>query len=232
MSGLLDLHTLIGLQNGWSYYRDAIVNFRELFPHVETALVDDWHLKLSAKKVNFRPHGAAGSDEFPVVAVQLMNETHQHEPLGGYAYTKADGRDVEAMILKQTIGITILTQSAEITRALHVVIRAIMQLAKTDFLKAGYLDLMFDQTEELAPQEELAAEELGIFVRRQRYTARAQVEVPHIGEAGEPFGMGPGKKPWFFFVDDIKTIQDPNDPTGVGRTLDVDGDPGGVVPSS
>ena len=57
----------------------------------------------------------------------------------------------------------------------------ILQTSRADFLGAGYVSFQIDQQEELAPVEELAAEELGAFLRRISVSAMLQEDALRSG---------------------------------------------------
>jgi hypothetical protein len=94
------------------------------------------------------------------------------------------------MILSQRIRISTLAQSPELARALHVVCRAIMQVSIQDLTQAGYTAVEFDGTDELSVEEMLAAEEMGIYVRHQTWSAMSQVEI-------RGWTATAATKPWF-----------------------------------
>ena len=195
MAGLLDLHTLMSLQNGWDVYKNSEVYFKELFVGVQDSLLTEWHASLSAHSPEFRAHAAPGAEHFPLVVVKLEGEQLVQEPLGGVGYEGDDGRLREEMLVRQTVLLVVLSKNPELTRALHVVCRAVMQLARNSFLKAGYLDLSYEGAEELEPDEELVAEDMGMFVRKQRWSSQSIVTIPHIEV--------PATKNWFVLRSDL-----------------------------
>ena len=82
---------------------------------------------------------------------------------------------------------------------MHVTSRAIMQGSIPALISAGYINFQYDAAEELAPQEELVAEEMGIFIRRATWTATSQLESPTLSVDEIP------KKEWFVQASDIVT---------------------------
>jgi len=59
-----------------------------------------------------------------------------------------------------------MTAGAEATEVLGQLIITALHALRKDFVSNGYLTFQFENVAELAPQEMLAAEELGVFVRR------------------------------------------------------------------
>jgi hypothetical protein len=238
MAALFDLHALVALQNGWTRFSGlhapppdgpiyGLANFKRHFPMVEDDVVESWFKELvEDSKVTFRSFASPGHDDFPLVVLQLASESSSVDILGNAARVWEDGAPsqyVDAMVVKQELNITIFTKAHEITRALFVVCRAILLRYVPMFLEAGYLDIKYLDAAELGPEEALIAEDLGVFVRRMRWTASSQVEAFPIED-----GVVIPAKPWWVLASDISTSTNPNPPPD--RTLDsVDGIPGGVV---
>ena len=235
MAGIFDIHALIALQNGWRKFSGESStdehgkrNFRRVFPMVEDHVVDSWWEGLTQdSKVTFRSYASPGHDDFPLVVLQLMSESSETDILGNAARPWEDGlpsQYVDALVVNQEMEVTIMTKSHELTRALFTAIRAILMRYTNTFLEAGYLDVKFLNSEELAPEERLIAEDAGVYVRKQRWRALAQVEAFPIED-----GSVVPSKPWYVLQSDILTKNNPTPPPE--RALDkVDGQPGGVVP--
>jgi len=255
-----DLHVLIALQNGWGPYAEPTngpTHFARLFPAVQPELVGEWWTDLMVTNpVSFRANAAPGSDGLPVIIVQMMGERVVEEALGhfGRKWTEVDKRlDVDSFIVETDVQVGMFAKSAEIARAMFVLTRAILLRFSKEFIKTGYLSFEYVSAQELAPEEELAAQELGVYVRRQTFKARSQIEA-------FPVDLVVSEKPWWLQVrgpepgglastlDPFKTtlnptgqpppvdtsVTDPN--TGLvipsQRVEDVDGDAGTVVPST
>tara|TARA_A100001388_G_scaffold263942_3_gene234790 strand:+ start:1687 stop:2346 length:660 start_codon:yes stop_codon:yes gene_type:complete len=181
MAGLFDLHLLQGMQAGVKEYLDSEVSFKELFKGVSDDLLGSWFNELQRQRPTVKAAFSPGADDFPVIAVQLEAEntdTPSH-PLGRYSHELDDGRRVEKVLLTQRVSVTILSKHPEITRCLHVICRATATRLTKPFLKF-YDDVKFMDAADLAPDENLLAEELGIYVRRQRYEALSYADVPEI----------------------------------------------------
>jgi hypothetical protein len=207
--------------------RYGLTNFRRIFPMVETAVVDSWFEGLVAdSSVTFRSYASPGNDDFPLVILQLMSEQADTEMIGSAAREWEDGdpsQYVDALVVNQEIEVTIMTKSHELTRALFVAVRAILMRYTNTFLSAGYLDIKFLHSAELAPEERLIAEDAGVFVRKQRWRALAQVEAFPIEDA--PSALG---KPWWIQQSDIISSTNPTPPPA--RMVDLSsGSSGGVV---
>ena len=181
MSGLFDLHLITALQTGWPGYRDSQEAFDELFMGVQPALLQSWREVLVDREPSFKAAFSPGHDDFPVIAVQLESEVEfERGPIGVQAYRReSDNMRVQQMLLKQMVSVTIISQHPEITRALHVICRAITMRLTPALLK-HYLDIHFEDAADLAPDANLLAEDHGIYVRKQRYEALSEINVPDL----------------------------------------------------
>lgn len=233
MAGIFDIHALIALQNGWRRFSgsesteaDGRTNFRRIFPMVEPTVVDSWFDGLVRDaEVTFRSYASPGHDDFPLVVLQLMSEQAYTDVIGDAARVWEGGNPgqyIQGLMVSQEMEITVMTQSHELTRALFAVVRAILMRYTRTFVEAGYLDVKFLNSQELAPEERLIAEDAGVFVRKMRWRALSQVEAFPIEDGSVEQG-----KPWWVQASDIPTITNPNPPPA--RSLDVDGTAGGVV---
>ncbi len=213
MAGIFDLHLLHGLQGGWPTYRDSFDHFSELFYGVQNELLTTWWNQLRDKEPQFRASFAPGADALPLVVVQLENEREaERPPLGQFAYRDDAGRAVQQLIVRQTVTSTIMTHHPELTRALHVVCRAIVTRLGPVFIRQ-YLDVRYESAEDLPPDEQLVAENLGVYVRRQRYEAMSEVTVPETVASADTF--------WQVLFEDIKNVNNVDPAPGAGV-------PGGV----
>ena len=157
-------HLTTALRAALNYYLDA-ANQAQTLEHLYNTAHDDASLikilaELREKSPKVIPHATAGAQSLPLVVCQQMSRNVIHRPLGGSAL------GVEQTISNQTAQVELMTAGAEATEVLgQLVITAIHALRK-DFISNGYLTFQFENIAELAPQELLAAEELGVFVRR------------------------------------------------------------------
>jgi hypothetical protein len=210
MAALFDLHIQFALQNAWlrmtgaaTTADDGKVNFRRCFPLVEDAVVDEWFTALTAKPVKVRGHASPGQDDWPLVVVKLEAETPQNEFLGSAQRPFLEGgvykgRDVLGNIVAQEVDIYCGTTSHELTRALYVVVRALLHRLVPTLLGAGYLDVKFVSAQELMPDERLISEDAGVFVRHMRWRAISQIEAYPIEE-----GAVDAPDSWYINVSDI-----------------------------
>jgi hypothetical protein len=157
-------HLTTALRAALNYYLDA-ANQAQTLEHLYNPAHDDATLikilaELREKTPKVVPHATAGAQSLPLVVCQQMSRNVIHRPLGGSAL------GVEQTISNQTAQIELMTAGAEATEVLGQLIITALHALRKDFIANGYLTFQFENIAELAPQELLAAEELGVFVRR------------------------------------------------------------------
>lgn len=157
-------HLTTALRAALNYYLDAASQAQTLEHLYNTAHDDATLIKILAelreKTPKVIPHATAGAQSLPLVVCQQMSRNVIHRPLGGSAL------GVEQTISNQTAQIELMTAGAETTEVLGQLIITALHALRKDFISNGYLTFQFENIAELAPQELLAAEELGVFVRR------------------------------------------------------------------
>lgn len=214
-SGILDHHVLMALVQGWKTFSADFDKFALLFPgDIKASVVNQWWKELTSvqqeRRLDFRVHGSRGVNAYPSVVVKLENESLENNPLGEITHF-TEKTPIHQMLLRQQVLVEVVSMSPESTRALCVVVRAILQCAKKHFIRAKYRDFAFQSAEGLSPEEQLIAEQMGmagICVRRMHYSALAHVDIPDVFEQGQDID-------WFAWRDDI---------------VDVAGHKGGVLP--
>jgi len=136
-----------------------------------------------------RPHAQANTASLPIVVVQLMSRTVTDRPLGHSA------NGLESLISRQSVKIEIMCKGSDEADILAVTVLRALQQARGDFLQNGYLYFSVDSIEELAPQEQLVAEEMGVFVRRIQISSQVQEEVARLFEESSLGNLTIGLKP-------------------------------------
>lgn len=212
--GIFDLHVDKALQAGWEVYRADVALFRALFANdgVADSVLNEWHADLVASTVKFRMQDTTGHDPYPLILVKLTEESNAHEGLAGFGGRTGAGVEAQELLINQEVQVFIGTKHPELTRALHVVCQAIMQLAIREFMQGPYRGLQYQGMEAPTPAEELLSEQTGIYIRVQRYKGMVQVAI-------SPTASPPAPLNWFVQV----TPGIDEDGTGSDQ-------PGGVVP--
>jgi len=173
-------HILTSLKGSLGYYLTTANKNKWLALFDNTAhndsLLSQVYTELQNNKPRLMPHAQAGTASLPLVVAQLMSRTVTDRPLGHSA------NGVESLISRQSVKIEIMCKGSDEAEILAVTVLRALQQARGDFLQNGYLYFSVDSIEELAPQEQLVAEELGVFVRRIEVSSQVQEEVARLFE--------------------------------------------------
>ena len=208
MSGVLDLHALLLIQNGWEFYTTPAnkATWRQLFLGIRTEILDKWYDKMGEVEGRFLTHFSPGSGQIPCIVTKLVDETNMEEaePLGGSSEVDSGGNPIFQMLLRQKIQVLCFAETPEMARVYHVTVRGILQSSLPRLLEAGYISMQYSGSEPLAVEEELAAEAMGVFVSKQLWTAIAQTDAPSTESAQE---MGE----WWIQAEQLRTVQNPAD---------------------
>ncbi len=234
MAGMLDLHILLALQNGWEYYTDEDnkETWKTLFPGIRDETLDGWHAALRRMENHFRTHYAKGAGHFPCIVVQQTrdNPRREYAPLGDAVGEDDAGRPLFTMLLEQSVRVMCFADNPELSRAMDITVRAILQASVRRLLTAGYTDIWYDGAEGLLPEEDLAAENMGIFVKKQVWQCLAQADAPSMIPA-------PDEKPWWVHLEQVETVANegewqaaPIDPDNIDPETGEPYPPGQVAP--
>jgi|DEB0MinimDraft_6_1074348.scaffolds.fasta_scaffold10004_3 hypothetical protein len=180
-------HLTTAIRAAVTYYLDA-ANQAATLEHLYNTAHDDTTLikiieELREQPPKVIPHATAGAQGLPLIVCQQLSRTVTHRPLGGTAL------GIEQTISNQTAQIEIMAAGAEATETLSQMVVTALHALRADFISNGYLTFQFDSIAELTPQEMLAAEELGVFVRRLNISAMIHDSAGrHIFTADEVIG--------------------------------------------
>lgn len=176
MAGTLDLHTLLVLKNKWGTYGVAdSAAFEALFSNIPATMVTSWHTYLRANQPDFKTSFNHELANIPQVVVSLQDEPVDDIPLGYHGVSGLT--EYVSMFVRETVTITVYAPSNDIARALHVMVRASMLSQLKWLIRIGYEDLQYLGGGDLGTDPDLQAEELGVYVRTQRWSSASPVDV-------------------------------------------------------
>lgn len=186
---ILDLNILNSLSSGFQYYKTRENEFKALFAGVSDSVLTTWYAEFNTEFPVFKTRNARGTDESPMLVVSPLSENVQQTMLGDYERRENSGVGVDAYIIRETVEILILAKSPDMVRVYHVITRASIAIARRPLHRVGYHLIGYGGADGLSPEEELSAEELGLYVRRITVTGDHTVSIP-IPSASE-FGDTP-----------------------------------------
>jgi hypothetical protein len=177
---ILDLHTLNAVSSGLSYFRTREEAFKRLFVGVGDATLSAWFTDFSGDHFpSVRSRHAQGSAQAPLITVIPQAESVTQELLGDFGGRHADtGEALDTYMIQESAELAVFARTPDMARVYHVLTRASIAMARRAMHRAGYHVYQYGGSDPLSPEEELASEELGIYVRRLRVTGQYQVQIP------------------------------------------------------
>lgn len=177
---ILDLHTLNAVSSGLSYYRTREEAFKRLFVGVGESTLTAWFADFSGEHFpSVRSRHAQGTAQAPLITVIPQAESVTQELLGDFSGRQAEtGETVDTYMIQESAELAVFARTPDMARVYHVLTRASIAMARRAMHRAGYHVYQYGGSEPLSPEEELASEELGIYVRRLRVTGQYQVQIP------------------------------------------------------
>ena len=175
---MIHRHLLTALHSALSHYLD-LANEAEAIAALDATAYGEESTKRTLSKLRTSPpslrvHAQAGAALPPLVVSQQLSRRVTDRPLGH----NASGE--ETAISKQDARLEVFAKTEEEAELLTDLVARGLQQSRSDFLKNGYLYFTVEGLEELAPHEQLAAEELGLYVRRVSISAMVQEDAARL----------------------------------------------------
>ena len=198
MAGILDLHLLQALEQGWSDIKDNDTAWSELFEGIDSSITTEWVTSLRETDIDFAAAFRPDNMKLPSVFLTLESDDLEYQTLGFYtgenrgnlsdsntSTTKLDG-----FLTRETAGIHIYAGNPEILRAIYVLLKGLV-LSSLPWLltHAGYHEITFRGGGDIQPDRELFPEELGVFTRTMRWAAVSTSRVGTTTIQHKPFAV-------------------------------------------
>lgn len=176
---IFDLTALQAISSGFNYYKTRESAFKALFRGVSDSVLSGWFTDFSSAEhfPTFRARNAQGTATAPLVTVIPQSETVVQQMLGSFG-GRVEGETQDAYVVQEGVELVMFAKSPDMARVYHVVARASHAIARRPLLRAGYISVEYQGSEALTPEEELASEELGIYIKRISLNAQYQIEIP------------------------------------------------------
>ena len=183
---MMNHHVLTAIKGALNYYLQP-ANQPAFLALFDDTAHDDVFLtsvltELRETPPQLRPYAQAGTAKLPLIVSQLLGRTVRERPLGHSFDGKENG------ISNQSCRVDILSKGVERTEVLSLLIYKIIMQAKADFLENGYIYFSLNSIDELTPQEELTAEEMGVYFRRIELEAMIHEGSPRLGNWDQEIG--------------------------------------------
>ena len=197
MASLYDLHMLAVLRKGWSALSEDKTFFKSLFNGVSDSVLERWFTALfpedENKSVEFRPSYVPEQTRIPCVIVQYedtpedlapmdywggaMSDVIENTTTDGVTKQKVTHVRKHTMLLKCLVSIHIMASNPELLRAMNTCIHAICLINRPAFYSLDYSDVEYLGTSDYQVEQSLMPEDLGLYIRIQRWQSRCHVEI-------------------------------------------------------
>lgn len=188
--GLFDLHLAIAIKAAWETYAGNQALFTGLFPSVESSVSSAWYNKLypggSADLLEIRPAYVPEQTKLPCVIIQYSDEPEDSSPMNYFGGVEAGSHKTVCLMIRQMAQCHIFTSHPETTRAVHIALLTGLLAKRSVLYNAGYQDLEYTGGGDLSVEQNLMPNDLGAFVRIQRWQARGTLEFTESPVAGKP----------------------------------------------
>jgi len=175
---IFDLNILTALSSGFTYYKTRQSDFNALFKGVAQSTLNAWFSEFTEQFPTFRTRNARGTDEAPMLVVSPQAENVQQTVLGGFEQRGSDAVAIDTYLVRETVEVLIVAKSPDMARVYHVLARASVAIARRPLHRSGYHLVEYGGSDGLSPEEELSAEELGLYLRRLTVTGDHHVSIP------------------------------------------------------
>jgi len=181
---ILDLHAVQAISSGLNYYKTRQTAFNALFVGVGTSTLAAWYSAFSSADhfPTVRSYTAQGTAQAPLLTVRPLEEGVTQELVGDFA-ERVGGVTRDSYLVRESVELVIFAKTPDMARVCHIVTRAAVALARRAMHRVGYHTWSYGGAQPLSPEEDLAAEELGIYVRRLTLNAEYQVHIPIPADA-------------------------------------------------
>jgi len=175
---MIHRHLLTALHSALSHYLD-VANEAEAIASLDDTSYGEESLRRTLAKLRTSPpalrvHAQAGTAMPPLVVSQQLSRRVTNRPLGHNALGE------ETTISRQDARLEVFAKTDEETEVLANLVARGLQQSRSDFLLNGYLYFTVEGLDEIAPHEQLAAEELGLYVRRLSISAMIQEDAARL----------------------------------------------------
>lgn len=214
---MFDLHLLSILANGFKFYVNNKPAFKKLFLGISDSTLEQWYSLVTLQLPLFSSRYAQGTREAPMITVIGGIESVSNNFLGKALARNAQGFLEVGYQASEDAQVVILAKSPELARCYAIMIRAAFEQSLNALLKAGYDQAMYTGGQALDPEEELASEELGIYVKKLNFSSMYTVKIELTKES--EFG-------------DTTVISNPQELLVLAVDQEKDGIKGGVIPQT
>jgi len=173
---VIDLHFIHALSNGVKYYKENREAFRQVFEDVAESYADRLFDKVSALNINFDEAYTKNHESFPLITTSI-NESNPNgnQVLGNRGFNKSN-----VLFINQECTVYIYATDKDVLRVLHRLCQASLLLFKKSFLASGYLNIEFNNSGDLKPDDDIIGKGTVVYGRSLMYIATRELMVKMI----------------------------------------------------
>jgi hypothetical protein len=184
---MIDLHFIHALSNGIKHYKSDRDAFREVFSDVAESYADTLFDKINTIDVKFDSAYSKNHESFPLITTSINESTSdQNQVLGNRGFNNSS-----VLFINQECTVYIYATDKDVLRVLHRLSQASLLLFKKSFLSSGYLNIEFDNSGDLEPDDDIIGKGTVVYGRTLMYVATRELSVKPIQPAN--FGQ---EYPW------------------------------------
>lgn len=183
---MIDYHLNHVIANGVKYYSDNQDKFRNIFNDVSESYADKLFTKLNGLNVSYNLSYQKKHENFPLITFSITESADDAE--NQVLSNRGFGRN-QVLFLNQECEISLYADDMDVMRILHRLIQSSMLLFKKNFFNAGYVNIEFISSEEIAPDSDIVSDNVIMFGRKIAYRAQKQLIV-------EPISSDTGEYTW------------------------------------
>jgi hypothetical protein len=180
---MFELHLLSALANGFKYYSNNKPAFKTLFFGFADSTLEAWFSLLNANLPTFYSRYAQGTRDTNTIMV-LGGIENVTDKFTGKMLTRASNGLLEVGYnVNEDAQVVLFTKSPELARVYHSILRASFEQGALALQKAGYYAVTYEGSQALSPEEELASEEMWVYVKKLNFSCSYTVSIQLTKEA-------------------------------------------------
>lgn len=180
---MIDYHLNHVIANGIKYFSDNQDKFRSIFSDVSETYADKLFTKLNELNVSYNLSYQKKHENFPLITFSI---TENADDTNNQVLSNRGYGNNQVLFLNQECEISLYADNMDVMRVLHRLIQSSMLLFKKNFFNAGYVNIEFISSDEIAPDDEIISENVVMFGRKITYRAQKQLIVePIASDNGE-----------------------------------------------
>jgi len=173
---MIDLHFIHGISNGIKHYKSDRDAFRGVFSDVSQSYADRLFDKINTVEVHFDNSYSKNHNDYPLITTSINESSpNANQVLGNRGFNNSN-----VLFLNQECTVYVYATDKDVLRVLHRLCQASLLLFKKSFLASGYLNIEFDNSGDLKPDDDIIGKGTVVYGRTLMYVATKEISVKPI----------------------------------------------------